>query len=99
MNQAEFSYYDLKFRRGSMSNEIYINGDIKNNSATNYSMAVFKVILYVQTKVVGSGKLKIAGLPAKIGRSFEAVVEGLNEVDDRLISRISRCEIIFESGY
>ena len=99
MKQADFSYYDLKFRKGSIGNEIYINGDLKNNSATNYSVAVFKVILYAQTKVVGSGKLKIASLPAKIGKSFEAVVENLNEVDDRLISKISRCEILFENGY
>ncbi|MBM3255274.1 MAG: hypothetical protein FJZ08_03140 [Candidatus Omnitrophica bacterium] len=99
MNQANFSYYNINFSKGSMGNEIYVNGEIKNNSTINYSMVVFKVILYIQSKVAGSGTLKIAGLQAKGGKNFEAVIEGLHTVDDRLISKISRCDILFENGY
>ncbi len=99
MNQSDFSYYDINLSRGSLGNEIHINGEIKNNSTINYSMAVFRVVLYVQAKVTGSGKIKIAGLQAKGSKNFEAAVEGLHEVDEKLISKISRCEILFESGY
>ena len=99
MSQPNFSYYNLNFSRGSLANEIYINGEIKNNSAINYSMALFKVILYIQSKVVGSGTLKIAGLPAKGGKNFEVVVDGLSAVDDLVVSKISRCDILFENGY
>ncbi len=99
MNQVDFSYYNINFSKGFTGNEIYVNGEIKNNSTINYSMAVFKVILYIHAKVAGTGTLKIAGLQAKGGKNFEAVVEGLHTVDDRVISKISRCDIIFENGY
>jgi hypothetical protein len=99
MSQVDFSYYEVNFSRGPLGNEICINGEIKNNSAISYSMAVFRVILYIQNKVVGSGIMKVAGLPAKGTRNFEAMVEGMSEVDERLIFKISRYEILFETGY
>jgi len=99
MNQANFSYYDINLTKGYTSNEIYVTGEIKNNSTVNYSTVLFRVLLYVQNKVEASGTLKIAGLPAKGNKSFEAKVEGLHEMDERTMSRITRCEILFESGY
>jgi hypothetical protein len=99
MNQANFSYYDISFTKGYTANEVYVSGEVKNNSNINYSTILFRIILYVQNKVAGSGTLKISGLPAKGNKSFEAKIEGLREVDDKLISRITNCEILFENGY
>jgi|GEM_PF-1186520 len=99
MNQADFSYFDVNLSRGSLGNEIHINGEIKNNSIINYSMAIFRVTLYIQSKITASGKIKVAGLPAKGSKNFEAAIEGLHEIDEKLISKISRYEIVFENGY
>ena len=99
MSQADFSYYEVNFSKGPLGNEICINGEIKNNSTISYSMAVFRVILYMQNKVIASGMMKVAGLPAKGTRNFEATIEGMREVDERLIFKISRSEILFETGY
>jgi len=96
MNPANFSFYEINLNKGYTSNEIYVSGEVKNNSTVNYSTILFRVLLYVQNKVEASGTLKISGLTAKGSKSFEARVEGLH---DLAISRISRCEILFESGY
>lgn len=100
MYRGNFNYYNVSYRKDPSSDKaLRVTGEVKNASGANYSMAVFRITLYIQNKAVASGLVRIAGLAHNMTKSFETMVESIEVIDARLVSRINRCDIAFEGGY
>lgn len=93
---ANFAYYEITFRKHEEPNKIYVSGEIKNNTELNYAVALFRIVLFAQNSVVANSIIKIAGLGTGKAKPFEVTVEGISEAQ---LTRITRWEIMFESGY
>jgi len=91
-----FSYYNIKFSKHPVEKWVVVSGDIRNESDKTYTTMVFRVKIYVEDECLGSGILKLPGLRAKSTKTFEIMVEGVHH---KMISKISRCEILFETAY
>jgi len=91
-----FSYYNIKFSKHPVEKWVVVNGDIRNETDKSCSTAVFRIKIYVENECLGSGILKLPGFRAKSTKSFEVMVEGVHH---QMISKISRCEILFETAY
>jgi len=91
-----FSYYSIKFSKHPVEKWVVVSGDIRNETDKSCSTAVFRIKIYVENECLGSGILKLPGFRAKSTKSFEVMVEGVHH---QMISKISRCEILFETAY
>jgi len=91
-----FAYYNLKYQKHPVEQWIVVKGEIRNESAGNFNLAVFRVLLYAGQQVFGSAILKMAGFRARATKSFEVMVDGAHY---EMISNITKCEILFESAH
>ncbi|MDD5044857.1 MAG: hypothetical protein PHU91_00590 [Candidatus Omnitrophica bacterium] len=93
----DFSYYNVNFRRHGDGKIAYAVGDVTNGTLRDYNTAAFRMVLFDQNnRLIWSGGFKVRGLNKKRTKSFEVQLDG---VDASILSRISRYDIYFESGY
>mgnify|MGYP000079576990 CR=1 FL=1 len=98
MYRGNFAFYNINFRRNN-DKTLYVTGEVKNLSGASYSMTVFSVTLYIQNKAVATGKAKVAGLIHGSTKAFESLVECEEIMDDRVLAKINRWDIVFVGGY
>ena len=91
----KFPYYSIEFKKNYSSDEILVSGAIRNYTSKSYNTAVFRIILYRQSKIIGSGLIKVHDFKANITRDFEAVLN----ISHKVIPRISGFDIVFDSGF
>jgi len=88
-----FPLYDVKFRKGE--EWIIVSGQIRNDSHKNFTLAVFKIILFSKNLIIGSGTIKIHNFRSKTTKNFEQILTG---VGYHLIPSIDRYDIVLERG-
>lgn len=91
-----FASYNLKYEKHPVEKWIVVKGEIRNEGTGNFDLAVFRVLLYAGQQVIGSAILKVAGFRSRATKSFEIMVDGAHH---DLISKITKCEILFESAH
>lgn len=91
-----FTYYNIKFSKHPVEKWVVVNGDIRNDSDKTCTTAVFRIKIYVENECLGSGILKLPGFRARSTKPFQIMVEGVHH---KMISKITRCEILFETSY
>ena len=91
-----YTYYNVKYAKHPVEKWVVVTGDVRNETNKTYSTAVFRIKIYVENDCLGSGILKIPGFRANSVKSFEIMVEGVHH---QMITRITRCEILFETAY
>lgn len=92
-----FPSYHVKIEKHPMSMEeaIVVTGEIKNDSLKNYTLAMFRIILYNRDFAVAAGVIKIYDFKAGTMKTFYTVVDA----HQSLIPSITRHEIILEGGH
>jgi hypothetical protein len=90
-----FPYYNVEFRKNYSTDFMLVTGEIRNYTSKDYSTAVFRIILYRKSKIMGLGMLKIFDFKSHHTRSFEAVLE----LNYKNIPRITGYDIVYESGF
>jgi hypothetical protein len=96
MPQGSFSFYNINFKRKGAGKWVFVQGEIQNESNRDYNTALFRLAVFDKSVLMWTGVIKITGFRKKQTRPFEILMEGL---EYRSVSRISRHEICFESGY
>jgi hypothetical protein len=91
-----FSYYNIKYEKHPVEKWVVASGEIRNETNKNYSTAVFRIKLYVDENCIGSAIIKICGFRAKSSKTFDVLIDGAH---NKMIPKINRCEILFESSY
>ena len=96
MFKAGFLYQNITIRRYGVEPWIVAKGEIKNNSRKDYHSAVFRISVFDKDRVLWSGDIKIKNFKRWHTRFFEQILIGLSP---KILRRISRHEIYFDSGY
>jgi len=90
-----FPVYNVNFRK-THTNSILVSGEVVNESAKRYAVAMFKILLFDRYHLLGSGIIKVNNFHPKAIRGFEVSIEDLSS---KLIPSIARYEVLFEGGY
>lgn len=90
-----FDYYQVEFRKDEIEDKVCVTGEIKNNTDVNYTVAMFRIILYMSAQVIGNGIIKVPGLGSGKTKGFVSTLD----ISDTMITRITHWEITLESGY
>jgi hypothetical protein len=91
-----FSYYNIKYAKHPVEKWVVAKGEIRNETNKNCSTAVFRIKLYVEDACIGAAIIKLSGFRAKSSKTFEVMIDGAH---NKMIPKINRCEILFESAY
>jgi len=89
-----FSTYNINFKKGT-EDWIIVAGEIRNDSARDYRLAMFRIFVYDKKQVLGNGVIKIYDFRPHSTRSFETLIEN---VSYQLIPAIARHEIVLEEA-
>lgn len=91
-----FPVYDVNFKASLNDNSVLATGEIENNSPRDYSVAMFRIMLFNKKQRLGTGFAKVYEFKRNTRKAFEAPIKG---VEVAAIKSIARYEILFESGY
>jgi len=91
-----FLYSNIEFKKDEEENTLIVKGEILNDSGRHYNTVVFRMILFIKAIPVANINFVIHNFHINQLRPFEVRVP---ELDYRLITRITRCEIYPESAY
>ena len=91
-----FTAYNIKFEKHPIEKWIIVSGDIRNETDKTCTTAVFKVKVYIGDECLGSAILKLPGFRSRSTRTFDVMVEGVHH---KFISKITKCEVLFETSY
>lgn len=90
-----FSSYNVNFEKGSYDESIIANGEIRNETLKDYSLVMFKIIVYNKRCSLGSGIIKIYDFKRTTTRAFNVILE----VHRGLLPTIVKHEIVVETAY
>lgn len=90
-----FTFYNIIYKK-SIEDWIVVTGEIANESRKNYTTAVFRLVVFDREHAIGTGFFKISNFRSRGIKNFEVLIFGLHH---RFIPKISRCDIMMESGY
>jgi hypothetical protein len=91
-----YSTYNIQFKKHPVEDCVVVSGEIRNDTNKNYNTAVFRLQVFVGHECIGASLIKLRGFRSRATRDFEVLVEGVHR---DLLSKIARCEILFESAY
>jgi hypothetical protein len=98
-----FSYDNVTFRYDEERKKVVVSGDITNLSGRNLSSTVFKMVLFVRSRPVGSVHMVIRAISDGQTKTFEEAIEEIDlaplVLPEMLRPEILRYEIYPEGGY
>ena len=96
MSQHRFEYYNVSFKRYGDASWVFVRGEVANKSEKDFNTAVFRITLFDRKLLMWTGVFKVMGFRKRQTRLFEVPLDGL---DHKQLSKMTKYEIYFESGY
>ena len=94
--QIKFEYYNVAFKRYGDASWVFAQGEVANKSEKDFNTAVFRITLMDKKLLMWTGVFKIMGFRKRQTRLFEVPLDGL---DYKVLPKMTKYEIYFESGY
>lgn len=91
-----FTYNNVNFQKMPGSDIVMLKADVYNDVRKDFNTVALKVNLYSGVVMVWTGIVKIRNFKRKQTRPIEIMLEGIKAPT---VEGVTKCDIVFESGY